>query len=55
MVILTHAIIYPLTVVVKFIDAAIANVTVPRILRVDGLTIWTEPLSIIFFNQLVKM
>ena len=40
-VVFAHAVIYPITVVVKLIYAFVANVTVPRIFRVSCLAIRT--------------
>lgn len=55
MVSLANTIVYPLTMVVKFVYAPITNVAMPRILGVNGLTIRTETLGIIFLHKFVKV
>ena len=55
MIVDANTIVDPLAVVVKLVNASIADVTVPRVLLVYGLAVGAQALRVIFFYQLVKV
>ena len=54
MVILAHAIIYPLAMMVIFFHTPITNITVARVFFVNSFTIWTNCLGVVFFYKFVE-
>ena len=53
-VVATHAIIYPVAMMIEFVDTLIANVAMPRVIFVNGLAVWAKSLGVIFLNKLLE-
>ena len=54
MVVATNAIIYPVAMVIEFVNTLIAYVAMPRVIFVDGLAVWAKSLSVIFLHKLLE-
>lgn len=55
MIISSYAIINPVTVMVKFTNAFITNITMATIKRVRCLTIGTQGIGVHFLNKFLKL
>ena len=55
MVVSTDAIVYPLAVVIEFVNALVANVAMSGVTSKNCFTAWTKPISFTPLNKLFKL